>query len=122
MAGNPHTRANWKKKFVLDRKDKDSPLVKFASYAKDKGSAGFRKDLCATDGFNAAFDAELETVNDDKVLEDLTAAERAFCEGWAILARRQCYDTAAGQLDDAKLQTWIDEQLKAPPWPENMSG
>ena len=68
MAGNPHTRANWKKKFVLDRKDKDSPLVKFASYAKDKGSAGFRKDLCATDGFNAAFDAELETVNDDKVL------------------------------------------------------
>jgi len=122
MSGKTNNRANWKRKFELDRTSPQLPLVKFAKYARDKGTPQFRRALILLDGFGAAFDAELAAVDDENVLEDLTAEERAFCEGWAFLARRQLSAANSGDVDDAKLLQWIDDQLKSPPWPENTSG
>jgi hypothetical protein len=113
------TRAKWKRAFVLDRTEPDSPIYKLAVFAIND-TAGFRKKFVKYDGFNQAFDEALENANND--LLDLNDIERAFCEGWALLARRQCADTTTGEIDDATLKKWIEEQLDEPPWPYMMTG
>ena len=115
-----YNRANWKREIVLDRTALDSPLVKLAAYARDKATPAVRNALVAG-SFGDALDDLLQNTPPG-VLEDLTGEERAYCEGWALLARRQCYDPATDALDDAKLVLWIDQQLNQPPCIETMTG
>jgi hypothetical protein len=116
---NSHKRANWKREFVVDRAN--SPLFRLAVTARDKMTPAERAALVTKNAFNSALDELLKRDDLMNDMEDLTGNERAFCEGWATLARLKCTN-ANGDLDDQMLKNWIHEQINTPSIYEVLTG